>query len=144
MKTLFATTLLALALAACGGSGTTDSPTTPTSAPTGAATDAPSVAPSSEPSAEVDGQAVVVKDFAIEPADVTSATDVALAVTNEGPTPHNLTIRNEAGETIAATADLREGESETLTAVLEPGTYTLFCSLGGHESLGMRGTLTVE
>jgi len=39
--------------------------------------------------------------------------------------------------------DLSTGESETISAELEPGEYTIFCSLAGHESLGMRGSLTV-
>ncbi|MEX2184203.1 MAG: cupredoxin domain-containing protein [Chloroflexota bacterium] len=135
MKTLLlSSAVLALALAACGGSGTTAGP----------ATTAPTDAPSTAPSAVVEGQVVIVRDFAIEPLDVTSGTDVTLAVTSEGPTPHNLTIRDDAGETLGATANLSEGGSETLTTKLQPGTYILFCSLGGHESLGMRATLTVE
>lgn len=152
MKTslLISSALLALALAACGGSGTTANPATsaqtdaPSTAPSAEASAAPSSEPSAAASATVDGQAVVVKDFTIEPLDLTSGTDVVLAVTNEGPTPHNLTIRDDAGEVLGATADLSEGGSETLTVQLEPGQYTTFCSLPGHESLGMRGTLTVE
>ena len=42
-----------------------------------------------------------------------------------------------------ATEDLSVDESETISAELEPGTYTTFCSLPGHESLGMSGTLVV-
>jgi plastocyanin len=33
---------------------------------------------------------------------------------------------------------------ETISGTLEPGDYTMFCSLAGPESLGMRGTLTVS
>lgn len=144
MKTLVATTLLALAITACGAATTTTAPST--TAPTDAASMAPSGAPSTAPTtdAPVDGQVVIVRDFTLDPIDVTSGTAVSLAVTNEGPTLHNVAIRDEAGTELASTADLREGESETLTADLAPGTYTLFCSLPGHESLGIKGTLTVE
>jgi plastocyanin len=140
MKTLLSSALLALALTACAGAGATDTPADPTSAPTVATSATPSV----EPSAAIDGQAVAVKDFTIEPLELTSGPDVALAVTNEGPTPHNLTIRDDAGELLGATPDLSEGDAATLTVELAPGSYVMFCSLGGHESLGMRGTLTVE
>ena len=70
----------------------------------------------------------------------------ARAAANEmgiGPTPHNLTVRDEAGEVVMATADLSVDGTESITAELEPGEYTTFCSLEGHESLGMVGTLTV-
>ena len=132
MKTLFATTLLALALTACGGSGTTSAPTTQTGAPTSA------------PSVAVEGTALIVKDFTLDPLTVMTAGTVALAVTNAGPTVHNVAIRDDAGTLLGTTADLREGESETLTVDLAAGSYILFCSLPGHESLGIKGTLTVE
>jgi plastocyanin len=140
MKTLLSTALLALALTACAGAGTTDTPANPTSAPTSATSPAPSM----EPSAAIDAQPVAVKDFTIEPLELTSGPDVALAVTNQGPTPHNLTIRDDAGEVLGATPDLSAGDAETLSVELAPGSYVMFCSLAGHESLGMRGTLTVE
>jgi plastocyanin len=88
--------------------------------------------------------AISVADFMIDPDDLTATGPmITFEVTNDGPTPHNFTVRNEAGEVVAATSDLSSGESETLDAKLEPGTYTIFCSLAGHESLGMSGTLTV-
>ena len=88
--------------------------------------------------------AISLADFMLDPDDV-NATGPTLTfeVTNDGPTPHNFTVRNDADEVVAATDDLSAGESETLDAELEPGTYTIFCSLAGHESLGMSGTLTV-
>lgn len=96
---------------------------------------------SSAPSADV--LAVSVADFMIEPSELEVAgPTVTIEVTNDGPTPHNLTIRDDGGEVVAATADLRAGQSETLEAELPPGDYTILCSLAGHESLGMSGTLT--
>ena len=72
-----------------------------------------------------------------------AAGPVSLDVTNTGPTVHNVAIRDDAGAALGTTADLREGESETLVVDLPAGSYILFCSLPGHESLGIKGTLTV-
>jgi plastocyanin len=100
-------------------------------------------APQAEPT-QTDPIAISVADFMIVPEDVTAdGPSVTFEVTNDGPTPHNVTLRNEAGEVVAATADLSAGESETLEADLPPGAYTILCSLAGHASLGMTGTLTV-
>ena len=100
-------------------------------------------APQAQP-VESDPIAISVADFMIEPEDVTAAGPaVTFTVTNDGPTPHNFTVRDEAGDVVAATADLSAGESETLEAELPPGDYTILCSLAGHASLGMTGTLTV-
>lgn len=116
---------LVLALAACA-------------APDG---DAPAPA---DDDADADSLTVSVSDFMIEPSDLAvEGTTVTIDVVNDGPTPHNLSVRNADGEVLMATADLSTGEAETITADLEPGEYTIFCSLGGHESLGMSGTLTV-
>ena len=87
---------------------------------------------------------VSVADFMIDPAEIESpGPTFTISVTNDGPTPHNLTVRDSAGEILVGTRDLSVGESETITAELEPGSYTIFCALPGHESLGMSGTLTV-
>jgi uncharacterized cupredoxin-like copper-binding protein len=45
---------------------------------------------------------------------------------------------------VMATADLGVGATETISADLDAGQYTVFCSLAGHESLGMTGSLTVD
>jgi plastocyanin len=87
---------------------------------------------------------VTVKDFALDPKDVSKQGQVNLDVTNEGPTIHNVTIRDDGGKVLAATMDLKAGESEVLTADLAAGSYILYCSLPGHESLGIKGTLVVQ
>jgi len=87
---------------------------------------------------------VVVKDFTLDPLDVAVAGTVSLAVTNAGPTVHNVAIRDDAGKVLGTTADLKTGEAETLTVEIPAGSYILFCSLPGHESLGIKGTLTVS
>ena len=94
--------------------------------------------------ATTDAVTITVSDFMIEPNDFeASGPTVTVETTNDGPTPHNFSVRNADGEVLMATADLSTGESETISAELEPGEYTIFCSLAGHESLGMSGTLTI-
>lgn len=139
MKTAFAAffLLLALALGACGGSGTSAALTSESPSAT------PAVVGSAAPSAAATTTSVIVKDFTLDPLDVAVAGAVSLAVTNAGPTVHNVAIRDDAGATLGTTADLREGEAETLTVDLPAGSYVLYCSLAGHESLGIKGTLTV-
>ena len=134
LKTLAAGTLLVFAVAACGGAST--------SAPPNAA----SVPPVSSPAASAmtnDAKAITVRDFKFDTPDVTVKGLVSLAVTNAGPTIHDLTIRDDAGKILGETEDLKAGTSETLTVDLPAGKYTIFCSVPGHESLGIKGTLTV-
>ena len=87
---------------------------------------------------------MIVKDFTLDPIDLKVVGRFALAVTNQGPTLHNITIRDADGTVLGATKDLREGASEVISFDLQPGTYTTFCSLPGHESLGIVGSLTVN
>lgn len=126
MKTLVTTITLVLALAGCGGSAAGSAARASASAPLPA------------------GTAITVKDFTLDPKDVRITGGVSLAVTNAGPTIHNIAIRDAAGVVVGTTRDLKTGESETIAPPLAAGTYTLFCSLPGHESLGIKGTLTVS
>ena len=106
--------------------------------------DAPTEA-ASQPQASTEATSVSVADFLIDPSTIELAgPTVTLEVTNDGPTPHNLTVRDGNDAIIMATPDLAVGQTDTISAELEPGEYTIFCSLAGHESLGMSGTLTVE
>lgn len=119
---------LLLSLAACS---------TPADRPSSAET-----ATSTEPFADV--LTISVADFMIDPSEFEIAgPTVSIEVTNDGPTPHNLTIRTPEGDVVAGTNDLSVGGTETITADLEPGEYVIFCALAGHESLGMSGPLTV-
>jgi len=132
-------------LAGCSQAGTATAPAT---APTASST--PATAASPAPSAPLGSQtptggtAVKVLDFKIDPATVTvKGSTVTLAVTNDGPTVHNVKVRDDAGTILLETKDLREGESETVSAEIPAGSYVTFCSLPGHESLGTKGTLEV-
>ena len=138
IKTLAASALLLLAVAGCSAGGsTTPSPTTPAaSAPT-------TSVPAASASTATNATPITVRDFKFDTPDVAVTGEVALAVTNAGPTVHNVAIRDAADKVVGTTKDLKTGESETLTVELPAGSYTLFCSLPGHESLGIKGTLTV-
>jgi uncharacterized cupredoxin-like copper-binding protein len=140
LQTLAATGLLLLAVTACNAGATK----TPSS--NAAATPSPSTATgSATASGTTTGAATPIteRDFTFDTPDVAVTGVVSLAVTNAGPTVHDLTIRNASGKVLGETADLKPGASETLTVDLPAGMYTIFCSLPGHESLGLTGTLTV-
>ena len=127
MRTRFLLPALLLGLVACSVPAESEAPAT--------------VAPTS---AESNATVVSVMDFMIEPSDLEVAGHtITIDVTNDGPTPHNLTVRDEAGEVVMGTEDLSVGDTATISDQLEPGEYRIFCALPGHESLGMSGTLTV-
>ncbi len=116
---------VALTAAACG-----TAPSTTASAPL------PSVA------VPANATHVTLSDFQIEiPSSV--VTGLPFAVHNAGPTPHNLTINDAAGKFMAASTTISPPGDDVVVIDLQPGTYTVLCSLPGHASLGMRGTFTV-
>lgn len=118
---LSVTLTLALALAACGGSG------------------GPVGSPSSAEPAVVQ---VELTDFAIAmPASIAGGS-VTFEVLNSGVAPHNLVIE---GNGVEATLDpdLLAGESGELSVTLPPGSYEVYCSVIGHRDLGMVAELEV-
>ena len=156
MKTLLAMAIV-LIVAACAPAakpGWTYGPIAAATPSPGASTEpsAPPASPAASPapSESIDpglGETIkmIVKDFTLDPKDLTVVgSKFALAVTNQGPTLHNITIRDADGTVLVGTKDLREGGSEVISVDLQPGTYTTFCSLPGHESLGIVGSLTVK
>ncbi len=65
--------------------------------------------------------------------------EIVLDVTNEDSSVHNVALSDSV-----RSADLGEGESDTLSlGVLDPGSYELSCLIPGHASAGMIVTLTV-
>lgn len=89
--------------------------------------------------------AVTLADFSVSPDPIEVAgLTVTLDVTNEGITPHNLAIRDASGTLLGTTETLSQGGQQPLTLTLPaPGTYITFCTLPGHESLGLVGELIV-
>ncbi len=89
-----------------------------------------------------DGATFVADDivFTQAPSDV-PAGQVTVELVNEGAIVHDVVIE-EIGDEVVATAN--GGETATGQVELEPGTYTYYCSIAGHRSAGMEGTLTVQ
>ncbi|MGH9135811.1 MAG: plastocyanin/azurin family copper-binding protein [Acidimicrobiales bacterium] len=67
-----------------------------------------------------------------------AAGDVAIEYVNDGTTRHDLLIEDVPG------LHLEVGSTDSGTVELEPGTYTMFCSVPGHRSAGMEAELVVE
>lgn len=130
-----------LAAAGCGGSSSSSTKTT------GAA--APATTPASAPAA---GAATAVP-IAADPSGALSFTQktatakagaVKIVFSNSAPVPHNLTVVDAGGKTIGATPTFSGGGNKTLSATLQAGTYTYYCSVPGHRAAGMEGKLTVS
>ncbi len=86
---------------------------------------------------------VTEKEWTIEFANPTIRTGlVKLVVKNVGAEAHNLVIQGTSDE--VAVLNIWPGKSKEVTFDLKPGTYSVFCSLPGHESKGMTTTLTVS
>ena len=146
--------LAALALAACGGGGDSSSSTAEETASGGAA--AESEAQSEEGGgAEAEGgtagtanaiafEANPEGQLAFEEKEVTAkAGDDTIDFTNQSAVPHDVSIEDSSGKTIAQTEITSEG-SDSTTADLKPGTYTFYCSVPGHRQAGMEGKLVVK
>jgi plastocyanin len=70
------------------------------------------------------------------------AGEITFEMPNETPLPHDIAVRNGGekgkGEVV------NQGQTSTFKVSLEPGEYTFYCSVPGHEDAGMKGTLTVK
>ena len=150
--------LAALALAACGGGSDTTSVTVEE---TGGEAAAESEAGGEEEGAAEEGgaeaeggtagtaaaiafEANPEGQLAFEEKEVSAkAGEDTIDFTNQSSVPHDVSIEDSAGKTIAQTEITSEGSAST-TADLKPGTYTFYCSVPGHREAGMEGTLTVK
>jgi len=72
-----------------------------------------------------------------------ASSKVTIDFTNKSPIGHNVTIKNDAGKVLGATPTITGG-TKTLSLNLPAGTYTIYCSVPGHEQAGMKGTLVVK
>jgi plastocyanin len=62
---------------------------------------------------------------------------VTIDFDNPSSVPHAVEIEGQKSETVT-------GAETSVTADLQPGEYEYFCPVGTHASQGMEGTLTVE
>lgn len=134
MNKLLIAIVAVVALSACGGGSTAGTSTSSGAAP----------ASTAEATAPADALKVSLVDFKINP-DTFKAKpgDVTFAVSNDGKSPHNLTILDGDKKVVGKTADLAPGKTAVLKVTLAAGMYHINCSLPGHESLGMSGMVMV-
>jgi manganese oxidase len=83
---------------------------------------------------------VELDEFSIAPSPIEVQAGGTLEVVNNGAADHDLAVE----DTDVASPMLGAGESASVsTADLEPGTYTVYCTVAGHRDAGMEGELHV-
>jgi uncharacterized cupredoxin-like copper-binding protein len=98
--------------------------------------------PKPKPKPEAQTVAVTETDFKIAlPSTTLKAGEVTFDVKNDSQDQHDLIVTGNG--VTAGTPRFDGGQSKTLKVTLKPGTYKLFCSVPGHEQLGMKLNVTV-
>lgn len=83
---------------------------------------------------------VRLAEFSISPAGGTVAAGSEIEVSNTGKTVHDLTVEGAN----LTTGSIQAGSTGRMdTTGLNPGKYTVFCSVAGHREAGMEAELTV-
>jgi plastocyanin len=141
---LLAAAALALAATGCGGGDDEASTTaagagTTTAAETGGTTTAAETAGTTLKVTSPESGALEYDQEMLE----APAGSVTIEYTNPSPVPHNVAVKDEGGE-LDEQGEVVQNGTSTVTVDLEPGTYTFYCSVPGHEAAGMKGTLTVR
>ena len=76
---------------------------------------------------------------------VVGAGQITVQLQNRGEDPHNLRLSTGPGQApLTAIPDQDPGDVAETAPTLGAGSYYLYCSLGDHESRGMRATLEVR
>jgi plastocyanin len=88
---------------------------------------------------------VVAREWSVVPSKLTlPAGRVVVELDNLGQDPHDLRVeRVESPATGFDFTPARAGSRETQSLQLGPGTWKLYCTLPGHEALGMHALITV-
>ena len=68
--------------------------------------------------------------------------DQTFDVANEGKVPHDLAVEGAGAEKKTPLID--PGDKARLDVALKPGKYKLYCTVPGHEQLGMKTEVTVR
>jgi plastocyanin len=88
---------------------------------------------------------VTLTEYKFDPPAITAPNGkVVFYLVNAGSTSHDLIIRDSSNARIAGSDLISAGDSIVFTVNSIPaGTYTYFCDQPGHETSGMKGTLTI-
>jgi plastocyanin len=89
---------------------------------------------------------VVGREYSFDPGNVTiqgGGGSTSFEFENAGSLAHNLRLFKD-GENVGGSNTFTGGESESFNVNLQPGKYELICTVGDHQQLGMKGTLTVR
>jgi uncharacterized cupredoxin-like copper-binding protein len=68
--------------------------------------------------------------------------NVTIAARNPAPVPHNVAIEGDGVDEEGPVVE--QGGTSEVSAELQPGEYTFYCSVPGHREAGMEGALTVK
>lgn len=93
------------------------------------------------------GQTLSFKEteYSITPATVTTkAGKYTIDVSNVGQFPHDLHIATSDGSELGSTPVIKAGQTGSFTVTLPAGTYTIWCAVDAHRSLGMQASLTAQ
>ena len=92
--------------------------------------------------------AVTADEYKFDPKNVTvdaggKTTTLAIKLHNSGGLAHDFRVERDGSE-VGGTPVVLGDKDAGATVKLAPGSYTFFCSVGDHEQLGMKGSLTVR
>jgi len=104
-----------------------------------------SAGPEGGSTASGDTVSVYLTEYAIGIPETLPSRGTVLRVLNEGAEIHNLRFRTAAGEFVwSLDQEMSPGDTGVYEVELAPGEYTVICDFAGHDSRGMRTTVTVE
>jgi uncharacterized cupredoxin-like copper-binding protein len=88
---------------------------------------------------------LTAREFLYEPKEVSSPPgDVIFVVKNGGEIEHNFVVEDQAQKRRAVIPIIDPDQTLEAKATLQPGTYTIYCSLPGHRDAGMVATLRIH
>jgi plastocyanin len=126
-----------------GSAGSGGGDTSPGATPSAPPATEPPVAPVGPAHVQVTAEDSDGYHFILSRASV-PAGQVVIEFVNHGEDEHNLNVKPGEGPVEGALPNTAPKAHPSLSLDLRAGSYTLFCSLPGHEAKGMKATLTVE
>jgi plastocyanin len=88
---------------------------------------------------------VVAKEYSFDPSRIVVRGPgiVRFTLENDGSLAHNLKLSRD-GREVGGTPAFSSGQKKSVRLTLSRGDYDFVCTVGDHEELGMKGTLSVD